>query len=253
MKVIGFYHEYDNYGCFSNWYKAAFVNGREHFTSVEQYMMYQKALMFREYDLADKILQTDDPAIIKNLGRSYIADFDAELWDKLSYNIVKRGIRAKFEQNPDILEILLSTDDAILAEAAPNDKKWGVGISVNDERINNPQNWTGKNYLGRILMEIRYELKILRISNKLGFMNALEIDFPSWHEKAGELRSNPYYYKAISTYSDTLRTKHEKDCFLYQATLSEWEDALLTNMGGGLPVIGFFELKQELYDISRMI
>lgn len=53
--VVCFYHEYEENGCFSNWYPASFEYAGQHYNCVEQYMMYQKVLMFRQYDLAEKI------------------------------------------------------------------------------------------------------------------------------------------------------------------------------------------------------
>ena len=53
--VVCFYHEYEENGCFSNWYRAEFEYAGKRFTSVEQYMMYHKVIMFRQYDLATKI------------------------------------------------------------------------------------------------------------------------------------------------------------------------------------------------------
>ena len=99
LGITCFYHENEENGFLSNWYKADFEYARRRFSSVEQYMMFHKALMFREYDLANKIMSTDDPAEIKKLGRSKMEYFDAKLWDRTSKQIVKRGIRAKFEQN----------------------------------------------------------------------------------------------------------------------------------------------------------
>ena len=61
--MIGFFHENEEYGCFSNWYPAEFDYAGRHFAHVEQFMMFHKVLMFRKYDLADQIMGTDDPAI----------------------------------------------------------------------------------------------------------------------------------------------------------------------------------------------
>lgn len=36
---------------------------------MEQYMMYEKALLFQDHETAGKILQTDDAAEIKALGK----------------------------------------------------------------------------------------------------------------------------------------------------------------------------------------
>ena len=54
--IVRFYHEYEENGCFSNWYPASFEYAGQHYNCVEQYMMYQKVLMFRQYDLAEKMV-----------------------------------------------------------------------------------------------------------------------------------------------------------------------------------------------------
>ena len=116
--IICFYHENEAFGCFSNWYMVKFEYAGKTYNSVEQYMMYQKAILFREYELADRIMESNDPAEIKKLGRTRMVHFNAELWDKVSYAIVKRGVRAKFEQNREICSILLETGNKLLVEAS---------------------------------------------------------------------------------------------------------------------------------------
>ena len=40
LGITCFYHENEENGCFSNWYKAEFTYARRRFSSVEQYTMY---------------------------------------------------------------------------------------------------------------------------------------------------------------------------------------------------------------------
>ena len=47
---------------FSNWYPSVFIWNGIRFTRGEQYMMYRKAMLFADWDIADQILATDDPA-----------------------------------------------------------------------------------------------------------------------------------------------------------------------------------------------
>ena len=157
--MIGFYHEYDEYGCFSNWYHAEFDYAGKHYANSEQYMMYQKVWMFKEYDLADQIMQTADPQKCKNIARQPFSGFDSKLWDRTSKTIVKRGVRAKFQQNEDILKILHNTGNELLAECSPRDEKWGIGIDISDPNRFDVSKWKGDNYLGRVLMEVRAELR----------------------------------------------------------------------------------------------
>lgn len=61
---------------------------------------------------------------------------------------MRKAVRAKFTQHWVLLEQLLATGAAQLIEHTKNDSYWGDG---GDGR--------GQNMLGRILMEIRSELK----------------------------------------------------------------------------------------------
>ena len=260
-ELIGFWHEYEDYGCLSNWYKAEFEYAGISFSSVEQFMMYQKVMAFRQYDLGNKIMNTSDPAKAKTLGGTPFSEFDTGIWDKISYQVVKRAVRAKFIQNPDILEILLSTGNAILAECSARDKKWGIGIDISDPSYKDISKWKGKNYLGRILMEVREELareKKLSSDGTLVFRDAHHAEpIPEWNMTAGELKRIPQFYNTIHAYSDTLLlpTNGNKEVleYFYGCELCGVETAMATNMGGGLPIIGFFEMKQDIYDTARLI
>ncbi len=253
-KVIGFYHEYDKYGCFSNWYPAEFDYAGIHYVHSEQFMMYQKTAMFSRFDLCEQILKTSDPLKCKHIAKQF-PEYNDNVWEKTCRTVVKRGVKAKFLQNKDILSVLLATGNAILAECSGIDKKWGIGIDISDPARFDIREWQGKNYLGVILMEIRDELRqeILLNRNRLPeYIDARDAESISvWKMKAGELKRIPQYYKAIHAYSDTLRTRREKNCFYYNGPLEGMEDSMRENMGGGLPIGGFYEMKQEIYDIAR--
>jgi ribA/ribD-fused uncharacterized protein len=122
-------------------------------------MMACKARMFPDNDdILTEIMTTTNPTTIKALGRS-VRNYDDAVWAQHRYNQVLRGIKAKFSQNPAMAKILLNTGDAIIAEASPTDRIWGVGLRATDSRILNPSKWQGQNLLGRALMETRTELK----------------------------------------------------------------------------------------------
>ena len=252
-ELIGFWHEYDDYGCLSNWYKADFEYAGKKFSSVEQFMMYHKLLTFYQFDLADKVMATDDPAEAKKIGRTRFSNFDDTLWTRISPTIVKRGVRAKFEQNPELLQVLLSTGNAVLAECSPYDQIWGIGLAPDDDRIFDTTQWNGKNKLGRILMVLREEFRNWLADptkGKLEYVDADTVPFiPEWEMNTGMLKMIPQYHAAIDAYSATLKGP-EIPAF-YQITFSSLEHAMRTNMGGGMPVIGFYEMKQEIFDIAK--
>lgn len=156
--VIGFFRQYERYGCFSNWYKCKFKYEGIEFSSTEQFMMYYKAVLFVDTFIADEILKTDDTKRIKALGRQ-VRDFDEKMWADAREKIMCDGLYAKFSQNDDIKKILLNTGDAILCECSPWDKIWGIGMSTDNEMYKYPSKWKGLNLLGKCLMETREKLR----------------------------------------------------------------------------------------------
>ena len=255
--MIGFYNANEEYGCFSNWYHAEFDYAGKHFVHSEQFMMYHKVMMFGKIDLAQQIMATNDPAECKSIAARRFPEFDPALWEKTCHTIVKRGVKAKFSQNEDILTILLSTGSELLAECSPYDCKWGIGIGVKDPARLEVANWKGKNLLGRILMEVRGELR--REVNEapdgeLEYIDARDLEpFGEWKLTAGELKRIPQFYDAIHAYADTLPDDSTRDRFYYSCPLCDWENAMRTNMGGGLPVAGFYEMKQDVYDTAQSL
>jgi len=157
-EVIGFYKPEEENGYLSNWYRATFMLDGILYFCMEQYMMYKKAELFEDEEAVEKILESMDQAEIKDLGRG-VKNYDDEEWSGRRQLIVYKGLLAKFEQNPNLKEELLSTGDAILAECAKGDKIWGIGLAVTNERYLDPEKWNGQNLLGYTLMEVREALE----------------------------------------------------------------------------------------------
>lgn len=143
-------------GIFSNWWRCNFVVNDIKYNCVEQYMMHQKALCFNDIVCAESIMNTTIPSLQKRLGREVI-NFNAEKWDSVKYNIVKVGVKAKFVQNKELKQYLLSYNGFQIIEASPDDRIWGIGYSDN-EAIANIDNW-GENLLGKILTSLTLELR----------------------------------------------------------------------------------------------
>ena len=250
--IVCFYREYEEYGCFSNWYKADFEYAGKKFISAEQYMMYHKMMQFGAFDVAERILNETDQGTIKSLGRTKIDSFDPKLWDKTKYAIVKRGIRAKFMQNPELLQQLLDMGNALLAECSKNDRQWGIGIDITDESRMDTTKWHGQNLLGRILMEIRQELELRRFLGMLVYADHRDDSTcPYWEMTLGELKCHPHFYSSVHAYTDYLN-KGEID-EIYGKKLSEIENIIRKNMVRGLLSVGFWELKQDVFELSELL
>lgn len=90
------------------------------------------------------IRKAKDPSIAKKLGRGVEMRPD---WDSVKEGLMRGFVRQKFE-SPFLADLLLKTDDAELIHGNTwNDRVWGVCRGV------------GQNLLGKILMEVRQELK----------------------------------------------------------------------------------------------
>lgn len=133
----------------------------ERFPTAEHYMMAQKAVMFKDIKMRDKIMSARTPKEAKELGR-LVSNFDEYQWNRLGVKVVRMGNVLRGMQNEHFRKELLSTGDKILIEASPYDRIWGVGLDSFAPAILQPTQWPGQNRLGFILMEVR---DILRAAN----------------------------------------------------------------------------------------
>ncbi len=143
--------------CFSQWWVSKFeVNGNT-FRSAEHWMMWEKANLFEDVDIAKQILECKSPAQAKAFGRK-VTGFQPEVWDAHKYEIVKKGSYHKFSQNDELKEFLLNTRKRVLVEASPVDPVWGIGMAKDHLHAEIPSKWRGEILLGIALMEVRDEL-----------------------------------------------------------------------------------------------
>ncbi|MBR4023612.1 MAG: NADAR family protein [Ruminococcus sp.] len=154
MNIVCFHNPDEENGYLSNWYLSKFTVDDIMFSSMEQYMMYRKANCFHDDKIATQILETNDVAKIKALGR-LVSGYDDHYWNGVRQIIVYEGLIAKFTQNPQLLQLLKNTKNDILAECAVKDKIWGIGLSMTDPDRFNPVKWKGQNLLGYALMMVR--------------------------------------------------------------------------------------------------
>ncbi|MBW4080761.1 NADAR family protein [Paenibacillus sp. S150] len=142
---------------FSQWYPCYFMIEEHTFNCAEQYMMYGKALLFKDEETAMQILRARTPREQKELGRK-VSGFNDALWSTHCKGIVYQGNREKFLQNEELLQLLLNTRGTTLVEASPTDRIWGAGLTEDDPRIRSRSTWRGTNWLGEVLTQLRDEL-----------------------------------------------------------------------------------------------
>lgn len=150
-------------GVFSQWAKTPIKDlyWNTSYSTAEQGMMYRKAMTFHDKEIADKILETSDPRQQKELGRQ-VKNYDDLVWKERRLEIVTQINYWKFSQNRELKSIIVGLKDWEFVEASPVDKIWGVGMSVDDDRIFDPSNWQGENLLGQAIKEAQ-----IRIINEL--------------------------------------------------------------------------------------
>jgi ribA/ribD-fused uncharacterized protein len=180
QKVVGFYgHNKGEFSCFSNFYDQAkepfdfevpqefFAPGIEEGEPLprtvscafsEKAIMLCKAAVMGDAASYRAIACAKDPREAKWLGRS-IGNFNNDLWRITVCAVAFQVVYQKFSKTPRLQPTLLGTGDKIIAEVAPGDCVWGIGMGTDDERVATPSAWQGSNILGWALMEAREVLK----------------------------------------------------------------------------------------------
>jgi ribA/ribD-fused uncharacterized protein len=144
MNTVNFYSTKEAYGEFSNF--AAFsieIDGKA-WRTTEHYFQAQK---FSDESYQEKIRLEASPMIAARLGRSRKFPIRTD-WEGVKDDIMRRAVTEKFKQHENLKNLLTSTGDAELVEHTKNDSYWGDG-----------GDGTGKNMLGKILMEVRANIQ----------------------------------------------------------------------------------------------
>ena len=132
----------EEYRFLSNFFDAAVEYDRISYPTVEHAFQAQKT---EDRGEQRAIAAAGSPGAAKRMGRKVKLRRD---WESVKVGIMRELVQLKFTTHPDLAERLLATGDAQLIEGNSwNDNFWGVCGEH------------GKNWLGRILMEVREELR----------------------------------------------------------------------------------------------
>lgn len=146
--------ETTNLTILTQWFRSPFLVDNELYHHAAHWMMVQKARLFNDPVAAVELLKMSDNKKIHERGKQ-ISGFDQKHWEDHRYNIVMRGNLHKFTQHPALRAYLSGTYPLVLAEANPDDKVWGIGLSEDAPGASDPHLWNGHNLLGFALMEVR--------------------------------------------------------------------------------------------------
>ncbi len=142
--TVYFYAQTDGYAEFSNFAPYGVAIDETWWRTVEHYFQAQK---FNDADYRERIRLSNRPKDAKALGmtRKYALRSD---WEDVKDQIMLEAVRVKFRTHDLPRQLLLSTGEAEIVENAPMDAYWGCG-----------PDGTGLNKLGKILMQVRGELR----------------------------------------------------------------------------------------------
>ena len=144
MDPVHFYSTAEPFGEFSNFARYPITLGGEHWPTSEHYFQAQK---FADAAYRQLIRGAKTPMIAARLGRDRSQKLRRD-WESVRVAVMREAVRAKFAQHSDLATLLLSTGEAKLVERTANDDYWGDG-----------GDGSGQNWLGRVLMEVRAELR----------------------------------------------------------------------------------------------
>jgi N-glycosidase YbiA len=142
--TIFFYNAGDEHGEFSNFALYPVTLREEQWPTTEHFFQAQK---FEDPEAQEEIRRAKTPGIAKKLGQDRSKPLRRD-WESVKDAIMREAVEAKFRQHDDLRALLLATGDATLVEHTENDAYWGDG-----------GDGSGRNMLGRILMEVRERLR----------------------------------------------------------------------------------------------
>ena len=147
---IAFHSEFTPY---SNFHPCQFTVNHHIFHCSEQFIQYQKALMFGDSATANEILKCETTFDAKRLGYK-VNGFDMKGWSADGYSMCLDGIKEKFVQNPSLLGMLKATAPKLLIEAS-SDRLWGTGVDLWDHQCLNQDKWYSMGWMSAMLADIQ--------------------------------------------------------------------------------------------------
>jgi hypothetical protein len=142
--TINFYLTGEKYGPFSNFSRHPIKLAGKTWSTSEHYFQAQK-FVGTQYE--EEVRKIKKPSEAAKMGRDRSLPLRKD-WESVKDNVMRDAVYAKFTQNEDLKEFLLSTGNDKLVEHTVNDSYWADG-----------GDGSGKNMLGIILMEVRDKIR----------------------------------------------------------------------------------------------
>ena len=166
VPIILFSEPYTNdYGFLSMKWDVSLEIQDETFTSAFQALMASMAIYFEDEVNLQRILEATDPDEITYNYTDLPGDTDENemKWNAKLKQLLYDINLAKFTQHPELGQKLIQTGSAKLGYYEPNENILGIGISIEKEQAKNPTKWSGQNWLGNALEQVRAQLLSTRM------------------------------------------------------------------------------------------
>jgi ribA/ribD-fused uncharacterized protein len=137
---VRFYSVDGDFGVFSNFAPYPITIAKKRWPTSEHYFQAQKFLDPRDQE---RVRSARTPALAAREGRDRRKRLRRD-WESVKVSVMRQAVEAKFRQHPELRALLLSTGESELIEHTEADAYWG-----------DAGDGSGRNMLGRILMDIR--------------------------------------------------------------------------------------------------
>jgi N-glycosidase YbiA len=151
--ILFYQRDREQYGFLSNFHPSPIVIDGIHYNTVEHFYQSMKS---EDQNYRNSVMSAPTPGKAKRLGtpghkQSSLTQLPPD-WETRKFEIMNKGVLAKFTQNPDLKAALKNTRSSQLLEDSPTDLVFGTGP------IDEQGQFPGKNMLGVILMDVRNRL-----------------------------------------------------------------------------------------------
>ena len=143
-RPIRFYHSDQTWGEFSNFSQHAVYLQEKIWRTAEHFYQAQK---FNDPILQERVRSSPAPMLAKQIANQLASQHLRADWPSVKEKVMEQVLVAKFNQHPELRQLLLSTRQRNIAEHTRNDSYWGDG-----------GDGTGLNRLGVLLMKLRKQL-----------------------------------------------------------------------------------------------
>ena len=185
----------------SNFYRMKFRWGRREYHSVEQAFQHEKALRHRDRDNASRILDSKHAGIANKIGRDIWLHLD---WDHDREGIMFDILREKARQSKEFCDQLVQSGERdIVADVF--DKFWGAG-----------KDGKGRNILGKMLMEIRREIRKAEVKPNVAIIGSSLLRNMRSDKFCRDFNTDKRTAYTIPQASQTVRKIGASDVIVYQ-------------------------------------